>query len=101
MDISDGDPDKEANFSVIRRTFMRAALFELDFIHTEKGERLLGSPQFQSAAARALADGLRSHFGITTAGAPAAAPAPAAPASPLKTRLAEMSAELLTLADSL
>lgn len=65
MDISDGDPDKEANFAVIKRTNMRAVLFELDFIHTHIGEQLLGATAFQVKAAKALAAGLRKHFGIT------------------------------------
>lgn len=37
-DTSDGDPDKEASFSVLRRTHAPAVLFEVEFIHTLTGE---------------------------------------------------------------
>lgn len=66
MDLSDGDPDKEANFAVIRRTRMRAALFELEFIHTSPGESWLGDARNQARCARALAAGMRKHFGMTS-----------------------------------
>lgn len=62
MDMRDGDPDKEASFAVIRLTRMRAALFELEFIHTTGGENWLRHPANQAACARALAVGVRRHF---------------------------------------
>lgn len=64
LDVTDGDVDKEASFAVLRRANSRAALFELDFIHTPMGEALLTDPTFQARAARALAAGVRKHFGI-------------------------------------
>jgi N-acetylmuramoyl-L-alanine amidase len=66
MDMSDGDPDKEAGFAVLRKTHMMAVLFELEFIHTAAGEAWLRNPANQSASARALAAGVRKHFGIST-----------------------------------
>lgn len=64
VDMRDGDPDKEAGFAVIRLTRMRAALMELEFIHTVAGENWLRHPANQAACARALAAGVRKHFGI-------------------------------------
>ena len=55
VDMRDGDPDKEAGFAVIRLTHMRAALMELEFIHTTAGENWLRSQTNQMACARALA----------------------------------------------
>jgi N-acetylmuramoyl-L-alanine amidase len=96
MDISDGDPDKEANFTVIKRTNMRAVLFELDFIHTHPGEQLLGATAFQVKAAKALATGLKKHFGITSASTfPEVVPIPAGVDLPAKIR--GIVAELQTL----
>ncbi|RYD19909.1 MAG: N-acetylmuramoyl-L-alanine amidase [Verrucomicrobiaceae bacterium] len=69
LDMTDGDPDKEASFVVIRKTHCRAALFELEFIHTAQGENLLTNPQFQARAAKALAAGIRKHFGIQASSA--------------------------------
>jgi N-acetylmuramoyl-L-alanine amidase len=64
LDMTDGDVDKEAAFAVLRLTHCRAALFELDFIHTAAGEAMLGDRTWQMAAARALAAGVRKHFAI-------------------------------------
>jgi len=64
MDISDADEDKEANFTVLTRTHARAALFELEFIHTGSGESWLGDRANHSKAADALVYGLMKHFGI-------------------------------------
>ena len=62
MDLSDGDVDKEARFAVLMRTHCRAVLFELEFIHTSKGEDWLADPDNQARCAKALADGVRKHF---------------------------------------
>ena len=64
MDLGDGDSDKEANFTVVRRANMRAALFELEFIHTPVGEHWLRDARNQSRCAKALAAGVRAHFGV-------------------------------------
>jgi N-acetylmuramoyl-L-alanine amidase len=98
MDISDGDPDKEANFTVIRKSRMRAVLFELEFIHTFLGEQELKNPQWQARAARALAAGVRRHFQVPPHNP--VTPLPAVdedPRAAVKERLLELSAEMLTL----
>lgn len=64
LDMSDGDPDKEADFAVLRKTRMKAILFELEFIHTYQGEAWLKDPKNQARCAKALAAGARKHFGI-------------------------------------
>lgn len=61
-DQSDGDSDKEANFTVIRATWMPSALVELGFISNPDEELLLASPQGQTRYAQALADGIQSYF---------------------------------------
>lgn len=92
MDLGDGDPDKEASFAVIRLSKCRAALFELEFIHTTAGEAWLKSPQNQSASARALAAGIRKHFGFT------AAPLVPAPTGPdLHTEIRQTTTKLQAL----
>jgi N-acetylmuramoyl-L-alanine amidase len=65
VDISDGDPDKEANYTVIRKTRMAAALAELEFIHTERGEAWLLDKRNQVAAAKALCAGILTYLGVT------------------------------------
>lgn len=65
MDITDGDPDKEADFTVIRKTRMAAALFELEFIHRPGGEEWLADKTMQAAMAAALASGILTYLGVT------------------------------------
>lgn len=67
MDLSDGDLDKEEPFTVLTKTHCRAALFEMEFIHTLSGERWLADPANQADCAMALAEGIRKHFGVTAA----------------------------------
>lgn len=64
IDMSDGDPDKEAAFAVLRQTRMAAALAELDFIHTERGESWLSDKSNQVAAAKALSAGILTYLGV-------------------------------------
>lgn len=64
MDLSDADEDKEASFTVLTRTRMAAALFELEFIHTKEGEAWLKDPRNQKACAEALMPGVLDYFGI-------------------------------------
>jgi N-acetylmuramoyl-L-alanine amidase len=68
MDMSDGDVDKERDFTVIKRTHMRAILFEVEFIHTVAGEAWLKQPANLARCARALAAGTGKHFGLDDAG---------------------------------
>lgn len=63
MDVSDGDPDKEARFTVLKKTWMPAALFELEFIHRAAGEDWLAEKKNQAAAAKALATGILNYLG--------------------------------------
>ena len=63
LDNRDGDPDKEASFAVLRETDAPAALFELEFIHTEEGSAFLRSAINQGRMAKALEAGIRRHLG--------------------------------------
>lgn len=97
IDDKDGDPDKEANFLVLRRTKMPAVLFELDFISSPSVEAWLADELNQIAMAEALCDGVLRHAGLR-----AAAPVPPAPARPkptLKDRLRNLSTQLANLAE--
>jgi N-acetylmuramoyl-L-alanine amidase len=62
MDLGDGDPDKEAKFTVLTKTHMRAALLELEFIHTQVGENWLRDKRNHQLAAQAIADGILRHL---------------------------------------
>ena len=59
QDFSDGDPDKEAEFYVLKHTSMPAVLVELAFLTNWADAHLLSTarPRF----ARAIADGLVGH----------------------------------------
>ncbi|MDP3851977.1 MAG: N-acetylmuramoyl-L-alanine amidase [Luteolibacter sp.] len=93
MDLSDGDVDKEAQFTVLTRTLCRAVLFELEFIHTPAGEAWLGKAENQLRCAKALAAGLRKHFGIL--------PADLIPGVDIKSAMIAKATELLSLANQL
>jgi len=63
-DMSDGDPDKEANFAVLAQTKMPAILVEMAFMSNPAEEKLLTNPEFQKRVARAIADGVLNYYGI-------------------------------------
>ena len=69
IDSSDGDPDKEASFAVLRLSRMPAALFELEFIHDAQGESFLREAQNLVRCARALSAGALTDLGIWPASA--------------------------------
>jgi N-acetylmuramoyl-L-alanine amidase len=66
MDLTDGDPDKEASFAVLRLTKMAAVLHELEFIHTERGEAWLANPENQRRAAESISRGIRKYLKLGT-----------------------------------
>lgn len=96
-DMSDGDPDKEASFVVLRLTSMPAALFELEFIHVPAGEAFLRSETNQVLMAEALCDGVLAHLGLSEP--PPAVPSAPAPVRTKKDRLLDLAAELIRLAN--
>ena len=103
-DLADGDADKEAGFAVLRLTEMPAALFELDFISNPEVEQWLAAELNQIAMAEALSDGVLKHLGMLPGKAAVPVPVPVqpvAPANPMKDKLLEMAAELVTLANRL
>lgn len=57
-DWSDGDPDKEANYSVLRNTKMPAVLVECDFISNPSKEEWLNDVGKQKLMAKAIAQGI-------------------------------------------
>tara|TARA_R110002126_G_scaffold62991_5_gene161795 strand:- start:618 stop:1343 length:726 start_codon:yes stop_codon:yes gene_type:complete len=67
-DNSDGDPDKEASFSVLRRTDCPAILFELEFIHNRNGSAFLSSGDNQVRMAMALGKALVKYFSLKPKG---------------------------------
>lgn len=61
-DYTDGDPDKEANFTVIKRTRCPSCLIELGFITNPKEEKWLLDKKNQIKMANAIANGLDKFF---------------------------------------
>jgi N-acetylmuramoyl-L-alanine amidase len=96
IDDTDGDPDKEANFAVLRLTKAPAALFELDFISSPTVEAWLAEPLNQIAMAEALCDGVLRFFEMV----PVTGVTPVTPSTPsLKERLRNLSTQLANLAE--
>ena len=62
-DFSDGDPDKEAGFWVLKKTPMPAVLFELGFVTNPREEKMLQSEGFIKPATGAIAAGIRDWLG--------------------------------------
>mgnify|MGYP000994641534 CR=1 FL=1 len=62
-DWSDGDPDKEANYSVLRNTKMPAVLIELDFISNPVMEAWLSQKKNQASMAQTIMLGLFNWYG--------------------------------------
>jgi len=63
-DLSDGDPDKEANFYVIKYANCPATLVEMAFISNIEEEKMLNNPDFQDKMAFAIAQGICDYFGM-------------------------------------
>lgn len=62
---SDGDEDKEANFSVIRRANCPAVLVEGEFIHTPEGENFISSEHNRQKMAVAVAEGVLDFLAVS------------------------------------
>lgn len=62
-DWSDGDPDKEANFTVLRRTIMPAVLIELDFLSNPVMEAWMSQKKNQAWMAQTIMAGLLNWYG--------------------------------------
>lgn len=62
-DFSDGDPDKESDFYVLRKTPMPAVLFELGFVTNPREEKMLLSEGFIKPATGAIAAGICDWLG--------------------------------------
>lgn len=58
VDESDGDPDKEAHFTFLKKTRGRAVLFELEFIHNSQGHAFLSPTGNQKRMAFSLVTGI-------------------------------------------
>lgn len=88
-DWGDGDPDKEARFTVLG-TNDDAVLFELGFIDRNQDERVLKTESFQDMAAKVLATATCKHFGMLSSSSEPIAQASPAPASPSSEVLKEL-----------
>src|SRR5690606_7831885 len=64
-DMKDGDPDKEARFTVLTATRGPAVLFELGFMDRVEDLRRMTAPDFVERAARALYRGILAYEGLT------------------------------------
>ena len=54
---------QQANFYVIKRSYMPAVLLEVGFISNYGEESLISSTWFQKTVAKAVFDGLKEYFG--------------------------------------
>lgn len=63
FDLSDGDPDKEARFTVLTKTRKEAVLFELGFIDSPEDIKLLSDSEWRERNAKKLAHATAVHFG--------------------------------------
>ncbi|WP_411846425.1 N-acetylmuramoyl-L-alanine amidase [Roseibacillus persicicus] len=70
-DLSDGDPDKEARFTVLTATKAEAVLFELGFIDNPEDIQFLSDPDWRERNSYALARATARHFGLLKGEAPA------------------------------
>lgn len=62
-DFKDNDPDKEANYKVLREAHCPACLIELGFITNPNEERFLVDRKNQHAMAMAIAEGIKNFLG--------------------------------------
>jgi N-acetylmuramoyl-L-alanine amidase len=67
-DMTDGDPDKEARFTVLTATKETAVLFELGFMDRPEDLRRMTAPDFAERAARALYLGILQHESLAVPG---------------------------------
>lgn len=65
QDWSDGDVDKEAGFSVIRRADCPAVLVEGEFIHTALGETWISLDNTRQLMAQAVAEGVLDFLAVS------------------------------------
>lgn len=65
QDWADGDLDKEANFSVIRRADCPAVLVEGEFIHTTEGAAWIAAANNRQRMAKAVSDGVLDFLAIS------------------------------------
>ena len=61
-DLSDGDSDKESNFTVIYRSAMPSCLIEMGFLSNPEDEQVLGSYEGQMLIAQSIVTGLEQYF---------------------------------------
>ena len=66
LDRSDGDPDKEARFTVLTKTRNPAVLFELGFIDSPHDIKFLADPKWRQKNAEIQAHAVAKHLGLLT-----------------------------------
>lgn len=101
-DMSDGDPDKEARFTVLTSTRGPAVLFELAFVDRGVDHDLLESPSVRQEMADALVAGILKHeFGDVPSPKPEPTPEPSPGDSEEVVRLRKVVAEARAMAHEL
>ena len=70
FDLSDGDPDKEARFTVLTKTKKEAVLFELGFIDSPKDHKFLSDRLWIDRNAKVQAQVVAEFFGRATVAPP-------------------------------
>lgn len=64
VDNSDGDPDKESNFTVIYKTKCASVLLEIGFITNNEEAALMASEEWLTASAKTVASGILKWLGL-------------------------------------
>ncbi len=96
-DMSDGDLDKEASFTVIKGTNCPSILFEGEFIHTEHGEKSINNPDHQQRRAYAMFQACLDYFGMAN---PSDGATPQTPTLTDSERLDDLDTRVTTLEDT-
>lgn len=78
VDLGDGDPDKEAKFTVLTKTKKAAVLVETEFIHTPEGDAFFRDPSNLDLIADGIAEGILAYAGIAI-GFPSSGDSPEVP----------------------
>ena len=92
FELSDGDPDKEARFTVLTKTHAEAVLFELGFIDSPKDYKFLSDHNWVDRNAKVQARVVAEFFGLSSV---------SLPRDPILSRLDKLDEEIASIRNEL